>query len=715
MRFRVLLFVVTLFVMGKALADEGMWLPSLLSALNQSKMRELGFELTKADIYNVNQPGLKDAVVAIERGSCTGGLVSPEGLFFTNHHCGFGEIQKHSSEDNNILKNGFWAETHEQELVNPGKTVTFLIRVEDVSDSINSYLSNSMDENERERIIDSLSLRLEVSATEATHYDAQVKSFYSGNRFYLFVTETFRDVRLVGTPPNFIGKFGGDTDNWVWPRHTGDFSLFRIYTAPNGDPADYSEENIPLIPKHFFPVSLKGYSEGDFSMILGYPGSTNRYQTSGEIKFLMENLNDVRIRVREKKLGIIRDYMATGEKATIQYAAKHNRSSNYYKYSIGQNRGIERLKVIEKKKKLEEDFIKWLSENEERKSKYGQALSLINEALKTEGDDKAYRYLIETFLSGIEIIPYANRFTNLKNHLKSHSNESVEWQIEYLKEASEKFFRDYNPVTDQKLLAALSRIYAENVDHAYHPEFIKEIEKRYNGNFEKWAEHLFAKSMFNNEQAISKFLNKPRWMIIVNDPVYKCSRQIYNLYKRLQDERETDIEKLEKGKRLFIAGIMDMYADKELYPDANSTMRLTYGTVGGYFPSDAVEYNYFTTHKGYLEKSIPGDREFDVWPEMVNLLNANDFGQYADRDGSLHTCFITNNDITGGNSGSPVLNNRGELIGIAFDGNWEAMSGDVAFEPDLQKCICVDIRFVLWVMEKFSGATHLIDEMTILN
>ncbi|HPR33020.1 MAG TPA: S46 family peptidase [Prolixibacteraceae bacterium] len=711
------LFFGAVIVLGfsRVAADEGMWLPALLSKVNVAEMQELGFALTPEDIYQVNQSSLKDAVLAIDRGSCTGELVSPDGLFLTNHHCGFGDIQRHSTEENNILKNGFWASNREAELSNPGKTVTFLIRMEDVTDTILSVLHPGMDESIRIDSIESLSVRLEFEAIKGTHYEAQVKSMMESNRFYLFVTETFRDIRLVGTPPEFIGKFGGDTDNWMWPRHTGDFSLFRIYTGPDGEPAEYAPENIPLKSRHFLPISLAGYKEGDFSMVLGYPGRTNRYLTSYGIKSMRETLNDVRINVRAKKLEIIREYMESGEKATIQYASKHNRSSNYYKFSIGQNRGIERLEVLQERRKLEAEFEVWTAENEQRTEKYGEALPLIRQALTQNEDDKAQRYLVEAFLQGPEIFTFAYRFSSLYRILKGRSNEvNKDTELNSLRMMAEKHFRDYDPVTDRKLVSALTRIYVENVDEDYHPKFIKEIKGRFRGDYEKWADHLMKNTQFKDSLTTLRFLDRPRLMALSNDPAFRLGRDLYALLNRVRTSSIDDEQKLDRGNRLFVAGLMEMNPNRSFYPDANSTLRLTYGSIGGYFPVDAVYYDYFTTHKGYLEKAIPGDIEFDVWPEMIQLLEEGDFGDYADSDGTLHTCFISNNDITGGNSGSPVMNSRGELIGIAFDGNWEAMSGDIAFEPRLQKCINVDIRFVLWIMDKFSGAKHLIDEMTIL-
>jgi hypothetical protein len=697
------------------LADEGMWLPSFLSEINIEKMQKMGSELTATDIYNINSSSLKDAVIALDRGSCTGELVSPEGLFLTNHHCGYGEIQNHSSEGNNILRDGFWAKTKDDELSNPGKTVTFLIRVEDVTDTINSILTTEMDEEVRLDSIEAISNRLETAAVEGTDFDASVKDLFESNRYYLFVTETYMDVRLVAAPPYFVGKFGGDTDNWMWPRHTGDFSIFRIYTAPDGKPAEYSKDNIPFKPRHFLPISLKGYEMGDFALVMGYPGSTNRYLTSEGVNYTMEVVNKSRIDVRKKKLEIISDYMNTSEKASIQYATKYARCSNYYKYSIGQNRGLIRLKVFDMKKDTENSFSEWVNADEQRKLKYGDALNLISGAYSNDTDDKAYQYLAEAFLRGPEIFQMSSSFSALRQNLKySPDKETIKQSTGAIRDQMKDYFTDYNSGTDQKLVAALSKIYLDKVDPKYYPEFAKTINGKYKGDFDKWAADIFKKSFFDEKDKVDAFLKNPKLITLINDPAFKISGQIYSVLKTIKKDDKADHKELERGNHLYISGLMEMNSSTEFYPDANSTMRLTWGEVGDYYPSDAIHYDYFTSLKGYIEKEIPGDREFDVRPRMKELYYASDFGDYADRDSTLHTCFITNNDITGGSSGSPVMNSKGELIGIAFDGNWEAMSGNIAFEPDLQKCINVDIRFVLWMIDKYAGATHLIDEMTII-
>ncbi len=695
--------------------EEGMWFPHLLSRENIEKMNGLGCRLTAEDIFNFNRSSMKDAVLMLNRGSCTGEVVSPEGLFLTNNHCGYSDIQELSTEENNILRDGFWAGSKEDELPVKGTTVTFLVKVEDVTDSIISKLDDSMTEEQRNGKIISASVELERKTVEGTHYEANVESFYSGNMFLLYTYETFMDVRLVGTPPHFIGKFGADTDNWMWPRHTGDFSIFRIYTNKDGKPASYSKDNIPLKTDFFFPLSIRGYDEDEFAMVMGFPGSTDRYLTSEGVRLLQESVNNARIKNRKEKLEIVKEYMNTGAKPTIQYASKYARSSNYYKYSIGQNFRLRRMDIIERKKQKEEEFLKWVNENEERRNKYGEALNLISEAYTYNEDDIAQQFLIESFISGPEIIGFALKFKYLSNILKKGSSaEMLELYTDRLKETAKEFYKDYDSETDKKVMSSLTEVYEKNVNKKYLPGFYREIKTKYGGDYNKWVERLYSKSIFSNEDKLKSFLRKPRFTVLEMDPVYKIAQEVSRVLKGVGEENGEDDSRLTKGYRLLVKGMMEMEAGKDFYPDANSTMRLSYGRVKDYYPAEAIHYNYFTTLKGYIEKEIPGDREFDVWPRLKDLYYAQDYGEYADKDGTLHTCFITNNDITGGNSGSPVINNKGELIGIAFDGNWEAMSSDLTYTPEYQRCINVDIRFVLWVVDKFAGAENILNELTII-
>lgn len=702
--------------LGRAAADEGMWLPSLIQRLNISEMQQMGFQLNAEDIYSINNASLKDAIVALDRGSCTAELISPDGLLLTNHHCAFGEIQSHSSVEHDYLQDGFWAMSREEELPNPGKSVTFLVSVEDVTSRVLAEVTSDMTEEERNNKIYSISRTIENEAKGDSHYETYVRSFFNSNQFHLFVVETFNDVRLVGAPPQALGKFGGDTDNWMWPRHTADFSLFRVYSGPDGKPADFSENNIPYKSKHFLPVSLKGIEEGDFSMVMGYPGSTDRYRTSYGVEYTMEVTNPVRVEVREEKLRIIDEYMNTSQKARIQYASKYARSSNYYKYSIGQNRGLDNLDVIEKKKQQEEEFTNWVNENPERREKYGKALEYIEQAYSNVGVDKAREYMAESMVRGPEIFMFAYRALPVYKMLSDDklSPEIREIVQARLTEGMDAHFKDYDATTDMKITAALLDLYAKNIEPTYHPAFFAEVKKKYKGNFEKYARRMFERTIFDNENELKEFLANPDLKTLEKDLAFQAARDIFDKYREISDLADEKNSSLSTGNRLYVAGLMEMKPGRKFYPDANSTMRLTYGQILDYEPRDGVLYEYYTTSDGYLEKEIPGDDEFHVPARMKELLLARDFGRYANEDGELTTCFISNNDITGGNSGSPVMNANGELIGVAFDGNWEAMSGDIAFEPELQRCINVDIRFVLWVIDIYAGASHLVDEMLIV-
>jgi V8-like Glu-specific endopeptidase len=715
-RFLAVIAFLQVFMPGMVKADEGMWLPALIEKLNITQMKDLGLEISAEQIYSINQSSLKDAVVALDHGSCTAELISDEGLLLTNHHCGFDEIQQHSNVDHDYLRDGFWAKTKEEELPNPGKSASFLVSFEDVTSKILPELNDNMNEEERERKVREIASKIEKEASANTHYNARVQPLYNNNKYYLFVYETFRDIRLVGAPPQSIGKFGGDTDNWMWPRHTADFSMFRIYCGKDGKPADYSKDNVPFKPKYHFPISLKGYELGDFAMVMGYPGRTNRYKTSHGINYTMTVTNPIRIKVREEKLRIMKEYMRTSQKAKIMYASKYAGSSNYYKYSIGQNMGLNALDVIEKKKQLEERFSKWVEETPERKAKYGQALQLIADSYKDIDDDIAYEYMVEAMVRGPEIFFFAYRARPLYDALKANrDSEDLDLASERVKDGLDQFFKDYDPLTDQKIAASLFRIYQENVKPQYHPPFFRIVKSKYGNDFEKYTRELYEKSVFGSQEKLLAFFRNPKAKLLEKDGLFQASLEIFRMMSLIGNETSKTVEALEKGDRLFVGGLMEMEATRNFYPDANSSMRLTFGKVGDYIPRDGVKYKHYTTLRGYIEKEIPGDDEFSVPTKLKELYEARDFGRYASADGELYTCFTTNNDITGGNSGSPVINAKGELIGVAFDGNWEAMSGDLAFENELQKCINVDIRFVLWVIDKMAGAQNLIDEMTIRN
>ena len=709
-----LLLILILNFGSKVKADEGMWLLPLIEKLNMGKMTELGLKLSAEDIYSLNKVCVKDAVVVFG-GGCTAEIVSAQGLILTNHHCGYGSIQAHSSVDHDYLRDGFWATTKEEELPNPNLSVTFLIRIEDVTSQVLANVKPGMSETDRTAAVTEARQAIEKKAGEGNNYRIQVASFYGGNYFYLLVYERYNDVRLVGAPPSSIGKFGFDTDNWEWPRHTGDFSVFRVYSGPDGKPAPYAKENIPLKPKHFLPVSIKDRNKGDFAMILGYPGRTNRYMTSYEVNELLQIVHPDRIKIRGIKQDIWMKDMLADQKVNIQYSAKYSGSSNYWKYSIGQKGSLEKLNVKAEKEELENQFNKWVGASPERKAKYGEALNMIKTAV--EGRTEYYNALqyINECNQGCELFSLNRGVADLIAALKSKDNQKISDAVTQIKNNSINFFKDYNPPTDNKSMKAMLKLFRADVPAKFHPDFyVNIVDKKYKGDIDKFVDDMFAKSLFASEAKLDAFLSKPVLKTLETDPVYLTTTSIYAKGGELSKASSQFDATLATGKRLWIAALMEMVPDKTQYPDANSTMRLSYGTVQDYDPRDAVTYKYYTTLQGVVDKYKPGDYEFDLPKRLIDLNNKKEYGRYGSSKGYMPVCFLTTNDITGGNSGSPVMNGNGELIGLAFDGNWESMSGDIAYEPELQRTIVVDIRYILWIMDVYSGAKHLVDEMTIV-
>lgn len=713
--------------------DEGMWIPIWIEKFNYPDMVRLGFKLKADEVYSNTNPSIKDAIVGLGADQykpsqgffCSGVIVSPQGLVFTNHHCGYDAVQQVSTLEHDYLTNGFWATKLEEEIPIDEMTMSFVVRIEDVTGRVLKNVNDSMSLSARDKAIRKAIKEIENEASEKGKYDVVVKPVFEGNEYYLHVYETYKDIRLVGAPPSAIGKFGGDTDNWMWPRHTGDFSIFRIYTAPDGSPADYSENNIPLKPKKYLPVSIKGVEKNDFAMIFGFPGSTNRYITSHGVDQAINQNNPLIVNIRDKKLSIMKSYMNQDPKIKLQYSSKYAQTSNYWKYFIGQTKGLKRWDVYDRKKELESQFMNWVQQDATRQQKYGTCLQEIENSYNLLANyNKTMTYIQEALLQGPEFIYFGFDLLQLYSVLKNMENASKDEKAKIegnakliaknLNEKAEKHFKDYNSTVDKDIFIAMFEMYLKDVPKDQQISAINTLEKKYKGDLKKWADDIYNKSILVDQTRFNNFLQNPNLKTLENDLGFQITTSTLTSLRSMWQEISKAEDLQSEGYRKYIAGLLEMMPNKAFYPDANSTMRMTYGTVQDYYPADAVHYNYVTTLNGVIEKEDPTNDEFIVPDRLKELYNKKDFGQYADKNGNIITCFITNNDITGGNSGSGVIDAEGNLIGLAFDGNWESMSGDILFETSVQRCINVDIRYVLFIIDKYAGATNIINELTLV-
>ena len=674
---RLLPLLLLLIAVSSVRADEGMWLLNELNKQNIERMKELGFNLPYDSLHSEDQASISQAVV-IFGGGCTGIAVSEEGLIFTNHHCGFGSIQSLSSVEHDYLKDGFVSQTKEQELPVPGLSVKFLKKTVNVTDRIMAVIDTMSNEVARIQAADSISKVLCDSVGNDDMQYAEVFPYYNNNVYYLQVYDVFNDVRLVFTPPSSVGKFGGDTDNWMWPRHTGDFSVFRVYASADNKSAEYAAANKPYKPRYVPEVSLQGYQDKDYAMTIGYPGSTDRYLSSWGVQQRIENSNKPRIEVRGIKQDIWKQGMLASDEVRIKYASKYQGSSNYWKNSIGMNRGLANLNVIERKQEQEKEFAAWVAQSPERKAVYGDVLSLLEKGYTTTNEYRQIAtYLGEAFAGGAEIV----KLTRMVQSVDVHNSTPEEIDL-ILESQIKPFFKDYDAALDQQVLASMMEVVKKRVPSKYLPDIYPSIDKKYKGNYAKYAADLFKKTSLTSYDKIAEALKNPaRYEKLKNDPSYKLSLSVLiSLFEMQQFMGESQFD-IAKGERLYFAGLKEMNPNQALSSDANFTMRVSYGSIGGYRPYDAAQYDYYTTTQGVFEKENPESDEFWVQPEIISLLKSKDFGQYGNGKGDMNLCFLSNNDITGGNSGSPVFDKNARLIGLAFDGNWEAMSGDIAFEP----------------------------------
>ncbi|MCT4664205.1 MAG: S46 family peptidase [Flavobacteriales bacterium] len=702
-------------------ADEGMWIPLLLEKLNEAEMQDMGMELSAEDIYSINKSSLKDAIVHFN-GGCTSEIISKEGLLLTNHHCGYGQIQNHSSVEHDYLKDGFWAKTRADELPNDHLSATFIKKIEDVSQAALEGVTDGMDEAKRNQIIRENIKKIKAKATEGTSFGATIKPFYKGNQYYLFLTETFTDIRLVGAPPSSIGKYGADTDNWMWPRHTGDFSIFRIYANKDNKPADFSKDNVPYKPAHSLPVSIKGLKEGDFTMVFGFPGRTDEYLPSYEIEQVLNILNPAKIEIRKTALEIIDNKMRSSQKIKIQYAAKQSSISNGYKKWIGESKGMKAVGALDKKMAYEKDFLIQVKGGKEF-NKYRNVLS----DLKKLYDQKAplilsRRYFIET---NIVTVSSQNKlwskYRQIEGYNKLEDKDKKKEKAQKLADSwlsDKKYWKDLDNGTDREVLAAVLSLNVKNLKEGQYPAYFKELYDKHDGNLKEGLRKAYAKSYFMNEEKFRKALEKNPVKAIKKfqkDPLYLIAKAGGDFYLNEIGPKYNAVQReIDKLMRTYMKAQMEVFSGKRFYPDANGTMRVSYGKVEGVSPKDAVTYAPYTYMEGLMAKYVPGDYEFDLPTRLIELYENKDYGVYADKNGKMPVCFIASNHTTGGNSGSPAINGKGELVGLNFDRIWEGTMSDLNYDVTRCRNIMVDTRYILFIIDKFAGASHLIDEMEII-
>lgn len=706
-----------------AFAGEGMWLPMLLGQLNEAEMQSMGLKLTAKDIYDINNSSLKDAIVKFGRG-CTGEIISDEGLLLTNHHCGYGTIQSHSSVENDYLTNGFWAMNRSEEKQNPGLSVTFIVRMEDVTQQVMAGITDGMNEDARKAAMQANIQAVGQSATAGTHYEAEIKPFYQGNEYYLFVLEIFKDVRLVGAPPSAIGKFGGDTDNWVWPRHTGDFSLFRVYSGPDGKPAEYSPNNIPLKPRHSLPVSLKPKKEGDFTMVYGFPARTQQYLPAVAVEQVMELTDPTRVALRTEILEIMDRYMKSNDTIRIQYAAKQSGKSNGWKKWIGEMRGLKRTGAIDKKQAYEAEFVERINNNPIWKKAYSDILPAYTAAYENRAAvHKQELYFIESAYA-IEAVRQALGVETLYKAITGDETAmkrigSVEDEVAKREKRLNGFFKNYDMRVDREIAGAMLQRFSENIDRGQWPESFASAYDKYNGDMDAWAQAAFAKSFLVDQnkfsETLSKLASKPKAKVFEKDPIVPIALDLVNWYRQqVYPSMAVVDDQLDALHRRYMEAQRVVFEENRFYPDANFTLRLAYGKIEGYEPDDGVSYMPYTTAAGILEKAQnEGIDDYVIPSRLQDLLKAKDYGRFA-QDGELWTCFVASNHTSGGNSGSPVIDGEGNLIGLNFDRGWDGTMSDINYDRRLCRNISVDARYVLWVIDKYAGAGYLLEEMNLI-